>query len=171
MIRQIALASVLALSVGGIASAQAPTPPPGWVRPTDAELQGPDFKARASKPGKALAVQADFNGDGKQDSAELLIKRGSQTFALFAFLSGAPEPIQIVTSKLEFLERMGIEIAPPGRYVTACSRGLDSADPKCERGAKTIDTKRPSISYFMFAGLADNLYWNGSKFDQVWKEE
>ena len=167
MIRQIALATILAASLGGIASAQ--TLPPGWDRPTDAQLQGPDFKARQARPGKALAVQADFNGDGKQDSAELLIKRGSQTFALFAFISGQEEPIQIVTSKLEFLERMGVEVSPPGRYATACSRGLDRADPKCERGAKTIDTKRPSISYFMFEGAADNLYWNGSRFEQVWE--
>jgi hypothetical protein len=167
MIRHVALATVLAASLCGIASAQ--TPPPGWYRATDADLQGPDFKARASKPGKAIAVQADFNGDGKQDTAELLINRRQQSFALFAYLSGAAEPVQIVTSKLEFLERMGVGIAPPGRYETACARGLDRGDPKCERGAKTIDTKLPSISYFMFEGAADNLYWNGSKFEQVWK--
>ena len=75
MIRQIALApllaTILAASVCGIASAQ--TLPPGWDRPTDAQLQGPDFKARQAKPGKALAVRADFDGDGKQDSAELLV--------------------------------------------------------------------------------------------------
>ncbi|HEV7693359.1 MAG TPA: hypothetical protein VGO52_21165 [Hyphomonadaceae bacterium] len=166
MIRQIALATIVALSVCSIASAQ--TPPPGWVRPTDAELQGSDFKARQAKPGKALAVQADFNGDGKQDSAELLIKRGSQTFALFAFIAGAVEPIQIVTSKLEFLERMGVAVSPPGRYETACARGLDRTDPNCERGEKFIQTKHPSISYFIFESGGDNLYWDGSKFIQVW---
>jgi hypothetical protein len=166
MIRQIALATILAASFCSVAAAQ--TLPSGWVRPTDAELQGPDFKARAARPGKALAVQADFNGDGKQDSAELLIKRGSDTFALFAFIAGAAEPAQIVTSKLEFLERMGVGVSPPGRYETACARGLDRTDPNCERGEKFVQTKRPSISYFIFDSGADNLYWDGSKFIQVW---
>jgi hypothetical protein len=166
MIRQIALATCLALSAHGAASAQ--TLPPGWTRPTDADLQGPDWKARQAKPGKAIAVEADFNGDGKQDSAELLINRRAQSFALFAFLAGQPEPVQIVTSRLEFLERMGVAISPPGRYETACARGLDRTDPKCERGEKSIQTKHPSISYFIFASGADNLYWDGAKFIQVW---
>jgi hypothetical protein len=166
MIRHIALATVLALSAYGAASAQ--TLPPGWTRATDADLQGPDFKARQAKPGKALAVQADFNGDGKPDSAELLINKRSQSYALFAFLSGSDNPIQIVTSRLEFLERMGVAVSPPGRYETACARGLDRTDPKCERGEKSIQTKHPSISYFIFASGADNLYWDGSKFIQVW---
>jgi hypothetical protein len=172
MIKHLALASVIS-SIGialsaGAASAELPSAPAGWVKPSDADLQGPNWNVRQAKPNRDLRAEADFNGDGKADAAELLVNRRDKTYALYAFLDGAKEPVQIVASRLEFLPTMGLSVAKPGKFETACSKGLDRADPKCERGEKFITTKLPSISYFMYGASSDQLYWDGSKFIQVW---
>ena len=168
MIKHLALAS-FAILAAGAASAQIPSAPAGWTKPGDADLQGANWNARQAKPNRDLRVEADFNGDGKPDAAELLINRRDKTYALYAFINGASAPVQIVASRLEFLPTMGLATAAPGRFETACSKGLDRADPKCERGEKFITTKFPSISYFMYGASSDQLYWDGAKFIQVWK--
>lgn len=168
MIKHLALATVIALSAGA-ASAQIPAAPAGWTKPSDADLQGPNWDARKAKPARDLRVEADFNGDGKPDAAELLVNRREKSYALYAFLNGASAPVQIVASRLEFLPTMGLATAAPGKFETACSKGLDRTDPKCERGQKFIDTKHQSISYFMYGANSDQLYWDGAKFIQVWK--
>ena len=167
---RVGLALFSALLCAAPAVAQLPPLPAGWVRPTDADLQG-NWEFRKDSPGRDVRIRADFNGDGRQDSAELLINRPAKAFALFAFLDGAPVPMELTRADLKFLGSMGIYADPPGRYETACGKGFDGRDPKCEHGQKFVDMRYPSIAYFVFESGGDNFYWDGTKFVQVWTSD
>ena len=63
-------------------AADSATPPPGWRSPTTTETQG---ELRSKDPRAFLTVRADFDGDGIQDVAQLLVNTDGTKYSLFVF--------------------------------------------------------------------------------------
>src|SRR6266849_2157754 len=82
--RQIAVMIFLAALLSPVALAQ--ELPEGWRRPTRSEASS---EWRKENPTRFLVVRGDFDGDGKQDVAELLGSEAGHQCALFVRLSGA----------------------------------------------------------------------------------
>jgi hypothetical protein len=99
--------------------------PQGWRRPTTSEVSD---KWRAKAPTRFVTVKADFDGDGKADTAELLVNPSRHRFAVFVKL-GSNETWQRIGDEIEvkWLGEMGINIAKPGKYETACGKGYDDS--------------------------------------------
>src|SRR5262245_34058728 len=124
--------------------------PDGWERPTDADLAGPNLQFRSNKPQRYLRADGDFDGDGQSDRVEMLVNRSTRTFAVYAFVSKSPTPIELADGRIGDVARMGISSAKPGRIRTACGKGYDAGDPGCKKGVPFVDVTRPSIEYFGF---------------------
>jgi hypothetical protein len=142
--------------------------PEGWERPTNADLAGLNLEFRKDKPGRYLVAEGDFDGDAVADRAEILVNRISRTYAVYAFLSKSPAPIELLDGRLKEVEGVGISAAKPGRVRTACGKGYDSKDPGCKRGIPFVDIPLQSIEYFGFETGASQFYWTGEKFERVW---
>jgi hypothetical protein len=141
--------------------------PDGWERPIDADLAGPNLKFRQNKPQRFLRADGDFDGDGQADRAEILVNRQNRTFAVYAFASKLPAPIELADGNITDVGRMGISAAKPGRTMTACGKGYDVGDPGCKKGVPFIYTPFPSIEYFGFESGGSQFYWNGGKFEHI----
>ena len=162
------LSAMLVSLFASAASAQSqPTLPDGWERPTNDDLAGPNLGFRKDKPGRFLVAEGDFDGDGVADRAEILVSHISRTYAVYAFTSKSPAPIQPVDGRIQALEHMGIDTVEPGLTKTACGKGYDEADPNCKRGVPKVDIPYPSIEYFGFESGASQFYWTGEKFERV----
>lgn len=78
------------------------TPPEGWVFRTAADMRpGPDGDQawrEALDHYQRLAVKADFDGDGREDQAAILLDERFERFAVFAFPAGG-EPIQLTPAQ------------------------------------------------------------------------
>jgi hypothetical protein len=61
-----------------------PTFPAGWRKPTPSEAIG---AWRKKSPTRFLVVRGDFDGDGSDDAAELLVSDSGKSFGLFVWLS------------------------------------------------------------------------------------
>jgi hypothetical protein len=72
MMRQMAVLLLGAALSGAGALAQARLPD-GWRAPTAPELSFPGDKWRDRNPDKFQIARADFDGDGRQDEARLLV--------------------------------------------------------------------------------------------------
>jgi hypothetical protein len=119
--------------------------PDGWRTPTEKEINQ-DW--RKEKSHHYIVVKADFNGDGIEDQARLLVRQKGQGMALFAFVSQGKSFKEYSLDELEdagWLEVMGIDLAKKGKYKTACRKGYFY----CESGEpEQINLKRPAIDYF-----------------------
>ena len=167
---RVRFALLATLTCAAPAAAQTPPLPAGWERPKDADLIG-NWEFRRDKPHRYARAEGDFNGDGKQDRAELLIDRKAGTYALFAFLGGAKTPVELEHQALSGLGSVGISTEPPGRKLTICGKGYYSADPQCKKGIPFIDVRFSSIGYFAFESATSEFYWTGSKFERFWTSD
>jgi len=168
----ISAALLACLVVAAPAFAQAPPAlPEGWEHPLDADLQGPNLQFRNNKPERYLRAEGDFDGDGVTDRAEILVNRISRTFAVYAFASKSPAPIELTDGRIGDVHRMAVSAAKPGRIRTACGKGYDSTDPGCKKGVPFVDVPLPSIEYFGFESGGSQFYWTGEKFERVWTSD
>lgn len=158
----------LIASFTSIASGQAASSlPEGWESPTNADLAGPNLELRANKPGRYLVAEGDFDGDGVSDRAEILVNRISRTYAVYAFISTASAPIELIDGRIHNVGRVGISVTDSGRIRTACGKGYDASDPECKRGVPFVDTPFQSIEYFGFESGASQFYWTGEAFTRI----
>jgi hypothetical protein len=141
--------------------------PPGWERPTETDLAGPDLIFRKERPDRYLRAEGDFDfdGDGSKDRAELLINRANRVFALFVFTRASKDPIRLAEAKLSEFEPIGISVSPPGRMKTACGKGYFGGE-YCRKHPSYIDPQFDSISYFMFESASTQFYWDGRTFQE-----
>jgi hypothetical protein len=141
--------------------------PDGWRTPTEKEINQ-DW--RKEKSHHYVVVNADFNGDGIEDEARLLVRQKGQGMALFAFVSQGKSFKEYSLDELEdagWLEVMGIDLAKKGKYKTACGKGYFD----CESGEpEQINLKRPAIDYFKEGSANSFFYWDDKKkaFNRVW---
>ena len=160
------LISVVAIPIR--ATSQSPLAlPAGWRLPTQKEA---NQAWRSSAATRYLVEQGDFTGDGRQDSAYLLVRADGSGVAPFVGLTrrdGVTLYIQgEETNHIEYLENEGLKIAKPGTYTTACGKGYG-----CSPGDKeSITISHDAIEFFKREGPSRLIYWDAARkvFAETW---
>jgi hypothetical protein len=115
-----------------------------------------------------LRAQADYDGDGVLDEARLVVAGDGKTYALLVSASSLPRQIVLDEDPAPgFLDVMGISVAKPGTYRTACGKGYFECGP--EEPAE-ITLSMPGIDYFR-EGSANSFFWWDNKtktFKRTW---
>jgi len=140
-----------------------PQPPSGWRYPGEADYKG-DWKEFRKEIPEPFHVHADFNGDGLDDDAWILISTKDSSWGLFVFLSRqgkTPEVMKLMGSTLvepdERLQGYGIKLVPPGKFVTACGKGHWECGPG---EPKTLELTNPAINFFHYESFEWYYYWS-----------
>jgi len=134
--------------------------PAGWRAPTAAEL-GEDSDWRDEDPNRYLVAKADFDGDGKADTARLLVHNTENKVGLFATMSSGKgtHTLEIIDDKSQ-VEWLGMSVVGPGTYDTACGKGLW----ECKKGEPAkLHLTRPGIDFFKTETEESCFWWNGKK--------
>lgn len=135
------IALFVALSTGICFSQEMPA---GWTKPP-AKLTGQGF--RRKDPNRFLVVTGDFNGDGVQDEAFLLVNQHTQKLALFVCLTTATgcDWHRLEVMDVAFLDVKGIAKVVPGQYETACGKGYwEGGKDEPEK----LSTNRDAVEFF-----------------------
>ena len=143
--------------------------PYGYRLPQQSDY--PEYYQSYFKNNFPFKIDADFDGNGKADTALLLIKSDNSGWSLFVFLT--PEQDQIHQLKLDDTQQtvkyllMGILGLEPGEYKTACGKGYWD----CKNGEpEKLILKSPGIDYFRFESGNSVFYWNKDSkyFSRIW---
>jgi hypothetical protein len=141
--------------------------PAGWRLPDHSEV---DQAWRRSNSTHYLIAHGDFNGDGRLDTAILLVRADGSGFAPFIALTrkaGATVFVQCeTTNQMDYLETEGLQVAKRGTYRTVCGKGY-----RCEPGDKeSVTISFDAIEFFKRDGPSRLIYWNAEKkaFSEVW---
>ncbi len=142
-----------------------------WRKPDNKEL-GNDYSWRKEDPNLYLTAKADFDGDGEKDKAFLLINGTENKMGLFVELSSQPgKKIKLDESDDKgWIEVMGITVAKPGKYKTACGKGYFD----CKKGEpKKLNLKLPAIDYFKEGSANSYFIWDTTKkkFNRIWMSD
>lgn len=145
--------------------------PEGWRLPIPSETAQ---EWRNENPNRYLTVTADFNGDGIIDKSMLLVRKKGTGLTLFAFVSQKNGTLKAYSlddiKNNEYIEVMGISVALPGRYKTACGKGYF----ECQEGEpEEIFLRYPAINYFKEESASSFFYWDESKknFKRIWMSD
>lgn len=144
-------------------SAYAEEFPAGLRLPTKQELA--EDPSRNESPTKFAKVTADFNGDGKPDTAFLLVNVKNHKRVLAVKLSSENSYEWKIIDKGEFdwsYPQMAISSSEPGEnYKTSCGAGLT----KCSKNEpKSFTLKNSGLWYSpMDQGGAQLFAWNHKK--------
>lgn len=128
--------------------------PTGFRRPTSFEAKG---SWRVKSPTRFLIVRGDFDGDGKADVAELLVRESGRGFALFVRLSSQGDRWQRIHGGDTSLSNFGIRIVWPGKYETFCADDPSVCAPDT---AKTIDLRTDAIKFFAWGEADSFFHWD-----------
>jgi hypothetical protein len=144
----------------------------GWRIPTQSEL-AENLGWRKEDPNFYISAKADFDGDGKEDEARLLINDKENKMGLFVTLSsqnrGNPLLLEAIADK-RTIEVMGIEVAKPGTYKTACGKGYWA----CKKGEPSeLKLTNPAIDFFRFGSANSYFVWDTKtkKFKRIWMSD
>ena len=156
--------------------------PEGWRHPTEKELSGEERENKHDSyisENRYTKAAGDFNGDGKIDSAYILISNKFNGDALFLYLSSTkgyewhvleennwdklyPDKNYVYSST-----SMGVGTLPPDvfrRYVDKALFTPNDIVPKEE------DFANPALDYFRFASVGSLFFWSKSeqRFVRFW---
>jgi hypothetical protein len=147
------LTFVATLSIAQLSTPQAL--PAGWRKPRLAETIG---AWRKKSPSRFLVVRGDFDGDGRDDVAELLVSDSGKRCGLFVWLS-SQRRWQSIHGTNGSLGNLGISPVSPKRFDTLCAD-----DPSvCAPGAPaTVDLKNKAIEFFAWEETSSIFYWDPS---------
>jgi len=119
-------------------------------------------------------ADGDFNGDGFNDTALLLINDTEKKYSLLVYLyqkKGGYKKIKLEEGpKISEKLHNGISLMEPGNYKTACGKGYWD----CEPGEPAVLTlKNPGIACFEFESSSSVFYWDTHKreFKQIWMSD
>lgn len=159
---------------GQTAQALAPgysLPPESEYGPLWALVESPGWRTRdgSGRTKAEMWTSGDFNGDGKEDYAFILVANADGSRALYAFLS-ADEAYEAVRMTDGFGEHMGLATRGPGTYATAAARGLGIESPD---NALSFEAANHSVDFFQFEGGASSFVWNDGtqSFDRYWTSD
>ena len=139
-----------------------------WRVPTMADL-GDDSEWRKEKAELYLTARADFNGDGVEDMARLLINDKENKIGLFVTLESRKNSPPILLESIndkKVIKNVGIRVAPPDRYKTACGKGYRTCrtDEPLE-----IQINYPAIDLFQYESGNSFFVWDGKdNFRRIW---
>ncbi len=125
---------------------------------------------RQSDKALYLTAKADFDGDGKQDTVRLLINDKKNKIGLFVELSSKPDETQLAEDDKTAIQVMGVTIAMPGKYKTACGKEYWA----CEKNEPAaLNLKYPAIDYFKKESANSFFIWNkkAKQFERVWMSD
>ena len=154
MVKRVAL---LLVGLATLCSAQ--ELPTGWTTPP-AKLTGQTF--RQKDPTHFLVVRGDFNGDGLQDKALLLVNQHTHKLGFFVCLTTATgcDWHRLEVMDLAFLDVMGIAKVKPGDYDTACGKGYWECD---KDEPEKLSTKRDAVEFFKDESASSVYVYNPAK--------
>jgi hypothetical protein len=142
--------------------------PAGYRRPTASDYTEGWASFRGAVP-EPFVARADFNGDGHQDEAWLLVREPGG-FGLFVFL-GSPTAsariVQLTEAKSLRAQSHGVEVALPGPHMTACGKGhwvCNTNEPE----VLTLET--PGILLQQFESSSSIFWWSrkSNRFERTW---
>src|SRR5260370_25520423 len=142
-VRRTSLAALVLLAMGAT-FCPAQELPSGWHSPS-AKQTTQDFRRRDSK--HFLLAIGDFNGDGVQDKALLLVNDKTSKLGLFVCLTTARgcDWHRLEEMDLPFIDVMGIATVKPGKYTTACGKGYSD----CEKDEpELLVLKHHAVEFF-----------------------
>jgi len=130
--------------------------PHNWRKPTGAESPG---KWRQKSASKFLVVRGDFDGDDREDRAELLINESGRQCGLFVQLSGADSDWQSLWegNVRQGLGDVGIDIVRPGKYETLCGSDPSECDADSPRN---LYLRHGAIELFFYGTTRSFFYWD-----------
>jgi hypothetical protein len=143
-----------------------------WRTPIAEEL-GKDATWRDEDPGRYLIAKADFDGDGKEDIARLLVSDRRDKVGLFVTVRSMKKTSPLLLESIKdkrMIETFGIELAKPGTYRTACGKGYWS----CQKNEpEELRLERPGIDFFKYESANSYFIWNAEKkkFDRIWMSD
>ena len=149
----------IALFLLGLATVCSQQLPAGWTKPT-ANLTGQQF--REKDPNHFLVVKGDFNGDGVQDKALLLVNQHTQKLGFFVCLTTATgcDWHRLEVMDIAFLDVMGIAKVKPGDYEIACGKGYW----ECGKDEpKKLNAKRDAVEFFKDASASSVYVYDSAK--------
>ncbi|NKB48973.1 MAG: hypothetical protein GKS02_06365 [Alphaproteobacteria bacterium] len=143
-----------------------------WRFPDESDVTG-DWKIFRQAGSEFYTVADDFNGDGEQDEAWILIKKDNSEWGLFVLMSANSNERKIIElGRTEMAhdrpQSMGIGSVPPGHYLSACAKGYGSG---CEPGERRfVDLEYPAIDFFIFESASSHFFWNEeiNGFERIW---
>jgi hypothetical protein len=143
-----------------------------WRTPTADDL-GKDRMWRDEDSRRYLVVKADFDGDGIEDTARLLIRHKGDKIGLFVTVSSMKKASPLLLESIKdkrMIETFGIGLAKPGTYTTACGKGYWN----CKKGEpEELRLDRPGIDFFKYESANSYFVWNTGrkKFDRIWMSD
>lgn len=140
--------------------------PSGWRFPNAGDRTG-----EWEGTGVPFHIRGDFNGDGISDEAWILFRKGSNDWAVFAFLQaadGTTRRIKLVEKRDAPAQRFVLETIRPSKIVfrTACGKGYF----ECANGEPlTIQFHLPSISFCLRESSCSVYVWRAktARFQQI----
>jgi hypothetical protein len=142
-----------------------------WRVPTMADL-GDDSEWRKEKAESYLTARADFNGDGVEDMARLLINDKENKIGLFLTLESRKDSPHILLESIndrKVIKNVGIRVAPPDRYKTACGKGYRTC--KTDEPLE-IQINYPAIDLFQYESSNSFFVWDGKdNFRRIWMSD
>jgi len=143
--------------------------PPGWHAAEKSDYSAENLSHINNRV--PSHVKADFNGDGINDNAWILINETENKYGLFIFLSKKGSGYETVNLSEHRKETdklyIGISLMRPGRYKTAFGKGYGDCGPN---DPKVIVLRNPGIDFFAFESGNSVFYWNPNKkeFMRIW---
>jgi len=137
-----------------------------WRQPSAAELASSQDWRKGCGKGECVRLQADFDGDGKVDEAELLVGKQDSRVAVTVTLARGPR-IVLTTLPEGALDYMGLALRASGTYVTACGKAYYP----CDKGEpKQLKITLPAIALFKTESAESVFYWHAHTrtFRRVW---
>jgi hypothetical protein len=170
---KILVAALLLLGVPAVSAAEKP-PIDGWRYPTEADYTGDWGEAFKKHVPVPVHVQADFNGDGIIDDAWILIRTKNKGWGLFVFMGQPISSKRVIqlddNPSNDYPQRMGIALAKPGKYKTACGKGYF----ECEKGEpEVLNLTFPGIDYFAYESANSFFFWDkkNKAFKRIWMSD
>ena len=149
-----------------------PELPADWTLPVPSDYT--EFEQGYFKGKVPNKVHADFNGDGINDSAWILINKSRTEWALFVSVSDPISNYKIIQlDKGSFKSGvifMGIGEAKLGKYATACGKGYW----ECGKGElPELELPLPGIDYYQFESASSTFYWSKetNAFKRMWMSD
>jgi hypothetical protein len=142
-----------------------------WRLPLQTEIaEALDW--RKDNPQSYLRAAGDFDGDGRSDTAELVVSEQHNAVAIRVRLSSLPsEPLVIAEDEgSHTVVGLGIDLVGPGDYKTACGKGYFECGPS---DPEVLHLSCNAIDFFRFESANSFLIWQpeAKEFMRIWMSD